>query len=1436
MSNESAKCALLDQLAEEFAERYRQGERPSLQEYTDRYPHLAADIRDVFPAMVEIEQAEQARGQKPADQLPKGPPAAPLETQQIGDYRILREVGRGGMGIVYEAEQVSLARRVALKILPLSGSKDGPALERFRREARSAARLHHTNIVPVFEVGQDGDVCYYAMQFIQGQGLDLVIDELRRLRQESGQQKPGGAPVAAAAENRPRASQAARSLLTGRFNPAVADVVTVAPAPETPDPGAAGVPAAGNTTSSAVLPGETELSSVESDHRHYFQSVARVGQQVAAALAYAHARGIVHRDIKPSNLLLDAAGVVWVADFGLAKSEDEALNHTGDLIGTLRYMAPERFRGECDARADIYALGLTLYELLALRWAFPAQDRVHLFDQVQHHEPARPRFVDPRVPRDLETIVLKAMDKDPRRRYQTADELAEDLHRFLADEPIRARRVSLAERLARWARHNPAVASLVAALLLVFLGGFAGVFWQWQEAKAAGGRAAQLAAQEADARHNAERAQQAEAEAKQKALWARDQAEDARQREEGLRLVAQSMAALPADPGLALLLSIEGAERSPGLLANNALLAALDVCHEQRTLREDEGTLRSAVFSADGKQILTVSGDEIVRLRDDGSDKVLTTVRGYDLVKNFGASGYIRTFAALSPDGKRLLTSYDGAFGIQFKNNTSSAFTDRVAHLWDAANGQFLFTLRGHTDHISTAAFSPDGRRIVTAAHDGTARLWDAASGQEVLCLRGHQMPLVAALFSPNGERVLTLSANPGQRRLYLQFPGTPLPDLDPLVAVPFNRKDAVGWGGGGTQGDSRRPEADCARVWDATTGQELAVLKRPKDSPLRNQNLQPTWGAFSPDGRRVLTCFKGGDGLVALWDPTSGVVLGLLRDRAVITAAWFSPDGRRVLTLSAEGARLWDAETCQPLASLKGHTRPVVAAEFSPDGRWVVTASDDRTARVWDAATGEDVAVLRGHELKLISAAFSPDSQQVVTASADQTVRLWRVLPPRDHAAPLGIHKGPVSSVVYNPDGSRLLTTCENQPPRIWDARTRQELAVLLPGAGLAPAARERIFGPVRQAAFSPDGSRVLTAAADQQACLVTVLFGREMSRTVLPFTPARLWDAETGKELLGLEWQAEKGKDHPNFPGMGQKNGLDRARFSADGKRLLTVENGMVHLAAYEPIKGGLYMSMGTSRAERAVRVWDAAAGKELAALRGQEVIAAEFSPDGQRVLTSSWLAPGVYALRVWDTTTGKDLLTLNLADEDRYTYALFSADGSRILGFHRDRLRVWDAEGKELGQFATPERSPNRNIDVSFATLSPDGRLAVAVAGNEASLWDAATGKPLSLLTGHLQQIHSAQFSPDGKLLVTASEDETARVWNTTTGKEWYTLTGHNGPVRCACFSPDGRTVATASVDGTARLWQLELLPIAWARKPRALTALERKHFEIGEGAKR
>lgn len=498
-SNSSAEFVLLTRLADEFAARYRAGERPSLQEYIDRHPELAEDILELFPAMVEIEQVKENR-QDFADQAA----SAAAALRQLGDYRILREVGRGGMGVVYEAEQVSLERHVALKVLPPQVSQDLKSLARFRREARSAAQLHHTNIVPVFEVGKDGEVSYYAMQFIQGQGLDLVIDELRRLKDRTHPSSPtrgpelpeppiSPGPTAPAPSGAFQVSRMAHSLLTGRFEPETpggpgetrADSVSLQGTTALSDrlaPDGTGAAPASNVSrtsvssspSSVVLPGGSQLPAVESDRQSFFRSVGLIGRQVAAGLAYAHARGIVHRDIKPSNLLLDTEGVVWITDFGLAKASDEGLTQTGDILGTIRYMAPERFRGMGDGRADVYALGLTIYELLTLRPAFDSPDRLKLIEQIKVSEPERPRSLDPRIPLDLETIILKAVDKDPDRRYPTADALAEDLRRFLADEPIQARRVGPGERLWRWSRRNPAVTMLLLLVALLLIGATVG--------------------------------------------------------------------------------------------------------------------------------------------------------------------------------------------------------------------------------------------------------------------------------------------------------------------------------------------------------------------------------------------------------------------------------------------------------------------------------------------------------------------------------------------------------------------------------------------------------------------------------------------------------------------------------------------------------------------------------------------------------------------------------------------------------------------------------------------------------------------------------------------------------------------------------------------------------------------------------------------------
>ncbi len=441
----------LNALAEEFVGRYRRGERPALSEYTARHPELAEEIRELFPALVMMEDLGSVGGQ-PA---PPGPAAVP---EQLGDFRILREIGRGGMGVVYEAVQESLGRPVALKILPFHHLMEASHLERFRREARAAAQLHHTNIVPVFGVGEHEGIHFYAMQYIQGQSLDEVVEEVKKLRE--------GKPGAEDASPRPGSASVAGALLTGEFE-------------------AQGLQPLGLESASQAAPTFSGSSSqlTRQPEVQYFRSVARLGVQIADALHYAHRQGILHRDIKPSNLLLDLRGTVWITDFGLAKTEDSGgLTKTGDIVGTVRFMPPERLDGTSEPCGDLYSLGVTLYEMLTLRPAFADTQRSRLIEHILHDDPPRPRKLDPAIPSDLETIVLKAMAKRPADRYATAADMAEDLRRFLADRPIRARRTSWREQAWRWCRRNPAIAGLTAALFLALAAGLMGTTFLWLRA------------------------------------------------------------------------------------------------------------------------------------------------------------------------------------------------------------------------------------------------------------------------------------------------------------------------------------------------------------------------------------------------------------------------------------------------------------------------------------------------------------------------------------------------------------------------------------------------------------------------------------------------------------------------------------------------------------------------------------------------------------------------------------------------------------------------------------------------------------------------------------------------------------------------------------------------------------------------------------------
>jgi serine/threonine protein kinase/Flp pilus assembly protein TadD len=413
-------------IVDEFLERLGSGERPDVEEYARRYPELASTLRQMLPALLAVHSAsaDPRRGAFLA-----GASAAIEPEGALGDFRIVGEVGRGGMGVVYEAVQISLGRRVALKVLPFAAALDARQLARFKNEAQAAAHLHHQHIVPVYGVGVERGLHYYAMQFIEGHTLAALIGELRQLAGMESESRPVAAPPAGHSQPAPSADT---------FRQLAADLST---------------------------------ARTQSGNSLFFQAVARLGLQAGEALEHAHGLGVVHRDVKPANLLIDGQGKLWVTDFGLARVQsDTRLTFTGDLLGTLRYMSPEQALAQpigVDHRTDLYSLGATLYELLTLQPAFSGPDRQQLLRQIAFEDPLPPRRVNKAVPAELETIVLKAMAKNPEERYASAQELADDLARFLKDEPIRARRPTLVQRWRKWARrHRPVVWSATISLLV----------------------------------------------------------------------------------------------------------------------------------------------------------------------------------------------------------------------------------------------------------------------------------------------------------------------------------------------------------------------------------------------------------------------------------------------------------------------------------------------------------------------------------------------------------------------------------------------------------------------------------------------------------------------------------------------------------------------------------------------------------------------------------------------------------------------------------------------------------------------------------------------------------------------------------------------------------------------------------------------------------
>jgi WD40 repeat protein len=1186
-SDDSARVRRLEEILHGYLQALDAGRPPDREALLRQHPDLAPELAAFFANQDEV--ARLARDMvgpitsaNPGDEaatLATGdatPPAPGTRLRYFGDYELLEEIARGGMGVVYKARQVSLNRTVALKMI-LAGELAGPAeVQRFRTEAEAAANLQHPHIVAVFEVGEHQGQHFFSMEYIDGPSLARLV----------------------------------------RHNPL-------------PPARAAG----------------------------YVATVAR-------AIHHAHVKGVLHRDLKPANVLLDHADTPHVTDFGLAKRVDgkSGLTATGAILGTPSYMAPEQAsaqRGEVGPLSDVYSLGAILYELLTGRPPFQAETPLDTVLQVIGNDVVAPRLLNPALPRDLETVCLKCLEKDPHRRYPSAEALADDLDRWRRGEPIRARPVGTVERAWRWCHRNPAVTGLLAAVAACLLAG-AGVSTYYA----------------VEARDRAEQAEQNADRADRNAGRADREAGLARAALERLRRVAYSQS-----------VALAGGE----LEANNVRRAhaMLDACPaelrqwewrylrrlcrgELQTLDCPAPNLRALAYRPDG-QVLAGAGGMVGYGPFLGTQElVLWSVPSGQSLKPFRAGnpdGAI-TGLAWSPDGGRVALSLwcmDDARDVLIAGGKADEARAGRVEIWDVRQGKRLHSLLGHHSFVNGVAWSADGTRVASAGSDRTVQVWDAATGRRLHHLEGHRGQVIRVAFSPKGD----LLATGGQGRLTASSSQTP---------------DDVGE----------------VKLWDLKSCRETLALA---GHPLGVLSV-----AFSPDGTVLASGSR--DRTVKLWDTRTGKLLRTLFGHTDdVTAVAFSPRGGPMVTAGADrGVRLWDWADGKPLGILRGHRLPINALAFHPDGRHLASCGFDYNwgaeVKTWDITAPREVTVCRAAANAVLGLELSPDGRRVAALLEHQGLEgsSWRVFDVATGKALFAAdgEDGRPDAVRFSADGTRLITLRGSDRVTIWvlDAASSRKLSSFTVRQyerkeqvffGVGPALARH--GEFLAAADVARKAVVLWSCADGKE-VRRLPFGVAAHETQLHFSPdgrrlaavcnrrfperqrqwrtvnVTVWDTATGRILV-----SEEPKD---FYGQGW-----RAQFSPDGATL--------------SVPGD----------DQRVRLWRPEAQASFELKLDTDCLGLRFSPDGGRLVTvhRDQQRP---LMHVWEVASGRNLFTLKDFAEGSYSSnaaddVVFSADGRRLFTVGDGTLKVWDATEGLLLLTQRPAFSPLR--------LTEDGTTLVA-----------------------------------------------------------------------------------------------------------------------------